>query len=135
MAVCLLTLRAATAAADEQPCRRNADGSVTCSEKGLKTLTDAVLDGRAKVAGLEAKLDAVQVDKAELRHMLDVCRADLKAVPPPPSQTMLRVGYGLGVVGGALIASSPWPDSGSARLSLGAFGLAALSVGFAFVTW
>ena len=135
MLACLLTLQAATAAASEQPCKRNADGSVTCSEKGLKTLTDAVLDGRAKVAGLEAKLDAVQVDKAELRHMLDVCRADLKAVPPPPDPTLARVGYGLGVVGGALVASSPWVESSTARLGLGTFGLAALGVGFAFVTW
>lgn len=125
----------ATANADEKPCRRNADGSVTCSEAGLKTLTDAVLDARAKVVALESRLDAAQVDKTELRHMLDVCRADLRAVPPPPDPTWQRVGYSLGVAGGAMLASTVWVDGVDRRAALGGFGAAALAAGFAFVTW
>lgn len=125
----------ATANADEKPCRRNADGSVTCSEAGLKTLTDAVLDARAQNVALVAKLDAAQVDKVELRHMVDVCRADLKAVPPPPDPTWQRVGYALGVAGGAMLASVPWADAFDRRAALGAFGAASLAAGFVFVTW
>ena len=125
----------AAARADEKPCRRNADGSVTCSEAGLKTLTDAVLDARAKNVALSSKLDAAQVDKAEIRHMLDVCRADLKAVPPPPDPTWQRVGYSLGVVGGAMLASVPWADTVDRRAALGGFGAAALAAGFLAVTW
>ena len=129
-------MTASTAArADEKPCRRNIDGSVTCSEAGLKTLTDAVLDARAKNVALSSKLDAAQVDKAEIRHMLDVCRADLKAVPPPTSPTWQRVGYSLGVAGGAMLASVPWASTTDARLALGAFGTTALGAGFVFVTW
>jgi hypothetical protein len=129
-------LLASTAArADEKPCRRNADGSVTCSEAGLKTLTDAVLDARAQNVALTSKLDAAQVDKTELRHLLDVCRADLKAVPPPSDPTWQRVGYSLGVVGGAMIASVPWADTVDRRAALGGFGAAALAAGFLVVTW
>ena len=108
---------------------------MTCSEAGLKALTDAVLDARAKNVALSSKLDAAQVDKAEIRHMLDVCRADLKAVPPPPSPTWQRVGYSLGVAGGAMLASVPWASTTDSRLALGAFGTAALGAGFVFVTW
>jgi hypothetical protein len=134
LAAALLT--ASTAArADEKPCRRNVDGSVTCSEAGLKTLTDAVLDARAQNVALVSKLDAAQVDKAELRHMLDVCRADLKAVPPPPDPTWQRVGYSLGVVGGAMLASVPWAETVDRRAALGGFGAAALAAGFLVVTW
>ena len=108
---------------------------MTCSEAGLKTLTDAVLDARANNVALVAKLDAAQVDKTELRHMLDVCRADLKAVPPPPNPTWQRVGYSLGVAGGAMLASVPWASTPDARLALGTLGTAALGAGFVFVTW
>jgi hypothetical protein len=129
-------LIASTAArADEKPCRRNADGSVTCSEAGLKTLTDAVLDARAQNVALVSKLDAAQINNAELRHLLDVCRADLRAVPPPPDPTWQRVGYTLGVAGGAMLASVPWASTPDARLALGALGTAALGAGFVFVTW
>jgi len=129
-------LLASTAArADEKPCRRNADGSVTCSEAGLKTLTDAVLDARAKNVALVAKLDAAQVDKTELRHLLDVCRADLRAVPPPPDPTWQRVGYSLGVVGGAMLASALFVEGADLRSALGGFGAASLAAGFVAVTW
>ena len=130
-----MTATAATANANEKPCRRNADGSVTCSEVGLKTLTDAVLDARAQNVALVAKLDAAQVDKTELRHMLDVCRAELRLVPPPPDPTWQRIGYALGVVGGAMLASTVWVDSFDQRAALGGFGAAALAAGFVFVTW
>jgi len=123
------------AKADEKPCRRNADGSVTCSEAGLKALTDAVLDARARNVSLVAKLDAAQVDKTELRHTLDVCRADLRAVPPLPDPTWQRVGYALGVVGGAMLASVPWAETVDRRAALGGFGAAFLATGFVFVTW
>ena len=108
---------------------------MTCSEAGLKTLTDAVLDARAQNVALVSKLDTAQVDKAELRHMLDVCRADLKAVPPPPDPTWQRVGYSLGVVGGAMLASVPWAETVDRRAALGGFGAAALAAGFLVVTW
>lgn len=125
----------ATANADEKPCRRNADGSVTCSEAGLKSLTDAVLDARAKNVALVSKLDAAQVDKAELRHMLDICRAELRLAPSPPDRTWQRVGYALGVAGGAMLASTVWVEPVDRRAALGGFGAAALAAGFAFVTW
>jgi hypothetical protein len=129
-------LLASTAArADEKPCRRNADGSVTCSEAGLKTLTDAVLDARAQNVALVAKLDAAQVDKTELRHLLDVCRADLRAVPPPPDPTWQRVGYSLGVVGGAMLTTALFVEGADRRSALGGFGAAALAAGFVAVTW
>jgi hypothetical protein len=121
--------------ADEKPCRRNADGSVTCSEAGLKSLTDAVLDARAQNVALVTKLEAAQVDKTELRHTLDVCRSDLRAVPPPPDPTWQRVGYALGVVGGAMLASVPWAETVDRRAALGGFGAASLAAGFVFVTW
>ena len=108
---------------------------MTCSEAGLKTLTDAVLDARAQNVALIAKLDAAQVDKTEIRHMLDVCRADLRAVPPPPDQAWQRVGYALGVAGGAMLASAVWVDGVDRRAALGGFGAAALAAGFVFVTW
>jgi hypothetical protein len=108
---------------------------VTCSEAGLKTLTDAVLDARAQNVALVAKLDAAQVDKTELRHMVDVCRADLRAVPPPPDPTWQKVGYALGVAGGAMLASTVWVDGVDRRATLGGFGAAALAAGFVFVTW
>lgn len=108
---------------------------MTCSEAGLKSLTDSVLDARAKNVALVAKLDAAQVDKTELRHMLDVCRAELRLVPPPPDPTWQRVGYSLGVVGGAMLASTVWVESFDRRAALGGFGAAALAAGFAFVTW
>jgi len=128
-------LTSLSARADEKPCRRNADGSVTCSEAGLKTLTDAVLDARAKNVALVARLDAAQVDKTEIRHILDVCRADLRAVPPPPDPTWQRVGYSLGVVGGSMIASAVWVEGFDRRAALGGFGAAALAAGFFVVTW
>ena len=131
----LLTTITATASADEKPCRRNVDGSVTCSEAGLKALTDAVLDARAKNAALAAKLDAAQVDKVELRHMVDVCRAELRLVPPPPDPTWQRVGYSLGVVGSALLTTAFFVDGVDRRSALGGFGAASLAAGFAFVTW
>ena len=135
MAACLLTLASLPARADEKPCRRNADASVTCSEAGLKTLTDAVLDARAQNVALVARLDATQVDKTELRHILDVCRADLRAVPPPPDPTWQRVGYSLGVAGSALLTTAFFVDGADRRAALGGFGAAALATGFAFVTW
>lgn len=108
---------------------------MTCSEAGLKTLTDAVLDARAQNVALVAKLDAAQVDKTELRHMVDVCRAELRLVPPPPDPTWPRVGYALSVAGGAMLASTVWVDSFDRRAALGGFGAAALAAGFVFVTW
>ena len=108
---------------------------MTCSEAGLKALTDAVLDARAKNAALAAKLDAAQVDKVELRHMVDVCRADLRAVPPPSDPTWQRVGYSLGVVGSALLTTAFFVDGVDRRSALGGFGAASLAAGFAFVTW
>lgn len=108
---------------------------MTCSEAGLKALTDAVLDARAQNVALAAKLDAARVDKTELRHMVDVCRADLRAVPQPPDATWVRVGYVLGVAGGAMLASVPWADTVDRRAALGGFGAASLAAGFAFVTW
>ncbi len=108
---------------------------MTCSEAGLKTLTDAVLDARAQNVALTSKLDAAQVNNAELRHILKVCRADLRAVPPPPDPVWQRVGYSLGVAGGAMLASVPWASTLDARLALGALGTAALGAGFVFVTW
>lgn len=108
---------------------------MTCSEAGLKTLTDAVLDARAKNVALVARLDAAQVDKTEIRHILDVCRADLRAVPPPPDPTWQRVGYSLGVVGGSMIASAVWVEGFDRRAALGGFGAAALAAGFFVVTW
>ncbi len=108
---------------------------MTCSEVGLKALTDAVLDARAQSVALTSKLNAAQVDKTELRHMLDVCRADLKAVPPPPDPTWQRVGYSLGVAGGAMLASVPWAETVDRRAALGGFGAAALAAGFLVVTW
>jgi hypothetical protein len=108
---------------------------VTCSEAGLKTLTDAVLDARAQNVALAAKLDAAQVDKTALRHMLEGCRADLRAVPPPPDPTWQRVGYSLGVAGGAMLASAFLVDGADRRSALGGFGAAALAAGFVFVTW
>ena len=108
---------------------------MTCSEGGLKALTDAVLDARAQNVALVSRLDAAQADKVELRRMLDVCRADLRAVPPPPDPTWQRVGYALGVVGGAMLASVPWAETVDRRAALGGFGAAALAAGFVFVTW
>ena len=108
---------------------------MTCSEAGLKSLTDAVLDARAKNVALVSKLDAAQVNNAELRHILDVCRADLKAVPPPPDPTWQRVGYSLGVAGGAMLASAFFVEGVDRRSALGGFGAAALTAGFVFVTW
>ena len=108
---------------------------MTCSEAGLKTLTDAVLDARAQNVALVARLDATQVDKTELRHILDVCRADLRAVPPPPDPTWQRVGYSLGVAGSALLTTAFFVDGADRRAALGGFGAAALATGFAFVTW
>lgn len=135
MAACLLALTSLPARADDKPCRRNADGSVTCSEAGLKTLTDAVLDARAQNVALVAKLDAAQVDKVQLRHMVDVCRAELRLVPPPPDLTLQRVGYSLGVVGSALLTSAFFVDGVDRRSALGGFGAAFVATGFAFVTW
>ena len=108
---------------------------MTCSEAGLKTLTDAVLDARAKNVALVAKLDAAQVDKVELRHMVDVCRAELRLVPPPPDPAWQRVGYSLGVVGGAMLASALFVEGADLRSALGGFGAAALAAGFVAVTW
>jgi len=135
LAACLLALTSLSARADEKPCRRNADGSVTCSEAGLKTLTDAVLDARAQNVALVAKLDAAQVDKIELRHMVDVCRAELRLVPPPPDPTRQKVGYSLGVVGSALLTSAFFVDGADRRSALGGFGAAFVATGFALVTW
>jgi hypothetical protein len=135
LAACLLALTSLSARADEKPCRRNADGSVTCSEAGLKTLTDAVLDARAQNVAFVAKLDAAQVDKIELRHIIDVCRAELRLVPPPPDPTWQRVGYSLGVVGSALLTTAFFVDGADRRAALGGFGAASLAAGFAFVTW
>lgn len=123
------------ARADEKPCRRNADGSVTCSEAGLKTLTDALLDARAKVVALESKLDTMQRDDVEARRLLDVCRAELRAIPPPVDPTWRRVGYAMGVAGGAMLAAAPVAESTDRRLAFGSFGLAVLGVGFGLVTW
>ena len=135
MAACLLALTSLSARADEKPCRRNADGSVTCSEAGLKTLTDAVLDARAQNVALVAKLDAAQVDKIELRHMVDVCRAELRLVPPPPDPTWQKVGYSLGVVGSALLTTAFFVDGVDRRSALGGFGAAFVATGFGLVTW
>lgn len=101
----------------------------------MKTLTDAVLDARAQNVALVAKLDAAQVDKVELRHMVDVCRAELRLVPPPSDPTWQKVGYSLGAVGGALLASAFFVDGADRRSALGGFGAAALAAGFVFVTW
>lgn len=98
-------------------------------------MTDAVLDARAKNVALTAKLEAAQVDKVELRHMLDVCRADLRAMPPPPDPTWARVGYSLGVAGGAMLATAFFVEAIDRRSALGGFGSAFLATGFAFVTW
>jgi len=108
---------------------------VTCSEGGLKALTDAVLDARAQNVALVSRLDAAQADKVELRRMLDACRAELRLIPPPPDPTWQRVGYSLGVVGGAMLASSVWVEGVDRRAALGGFGAAALTAGFVFVTW
>ena len=94
-----------------------------------------MLDARAQNVALVARLDAAQVDKTELRHMLDVCRAELRLVPPPPDPTWQRVGYSLGVAGGAMLASTVWVDGVDLRAALGGFGAAALAAGFVFVTW
>lgn len=135
MALCLTVLTSLPAKAEEKACRRNADGSVTCSEAGLKTLTDAVLDARAKAVALESRLDAVQRDDVESRRLLDVCRAELRAIPPPVDSTWRRIGYAMGVAGGAMVAAVPVVESTDRRLAFGSFGLAVLGIGFGLVTW
>lgn len=100
----------------------------------MKTLTDAVLDLRAKVEGLEAKKEALEVDKVQLKHILQTCRDALAAVPPPPNPKKVLLGYGLGVVSAGLLATSGFLDVTPAlKASMAGVAVAGVSVGYSLV--
>ena len=84
-------------AAAEEPCKRNKDGSITCSEQGMKTLTDGVIDLRAKVKTLQAKNAAILLDKEESQRLLLKCQ-DAMMTSMPPDPTRVLSGYVLGLV-------------------------------------
>ena len=133
----LVTISFATPSARaEDACRYEGD-RVSCSRDGFKTLTDLVIQHRARADKCELRLaDAVQEASEErgLRQHCEVALASIKPCPPPPSPVWPMLGLGAGVIGtflmsGALLADVP----SSARFPMALSGLALVGGGIVLV--
>ena len=123
-----------TARSEDKPCRRLDTGEVACTEEGFKKLTDHLLDLKAMVAQQQLALENVNTDKAEMERVATACQKALADVPPPPSQTRLALGYGLGVMSTIALTVSPLPNSTDLRVGLAAAGLVGLISGYLLTT-
>ena len=123
-----------TARSEDKPCRRLDTGEVACTEAGFKKLTDHLLDLKAAVAQQQLALENVNADKADMDQIATKCQKALAAVPPPPSQKRLALGYGLGVMSTVALSASPLLDSTDLRVGLAAAGLVGLVSGYLLTT-
>lgn len=64
----------------------------------MKTLTDGIIDLRAKVKTLEAQHFALTANKADVERVLRKCQDTLMTQPPPPDPVLIVSGYALGLV-------------------------------------
>lgn len=95
--VTTLLLLASAVDAQEQACRREVDGTVSCTADGFKKLTDAVLTARADSRYCVDALDDSKARLASCRQSLDSCAsAECPAVEPRPIMRQLS-GLGLGI--------------------------------------
>ena len=124
------------ARADDAPCRRDGD-RVSCTADGFKTLTNLVVEHRARADKCELRLVDAKKDTEDMVAALHACEAALAAVPPPePPRSPMRplIGYALGVVGAsaltvALLASV----DATPRAVIGTLGLASVAGGAVLV--
>lgn len=114
------------ARADDAPCRREGD-RVSCTTEGFKTLTDLVVEHRARADKCELRLADAKKDTEDMVAALHACEAALAAVPPcPPPKSPVRpmLGVAAAVAGTVLLSAGLVADvPGSARLSLAGAGL------------
>jgi len=123
-----------TARSEDKPCRRLDSGEVACTEVAFKKLTDHLLDLKATVAQQQLALENVNADKADMEKVATACQKALAAVPPPPSQKRLTLGYGLGMLSTAVLLASPLPSATDLRVGLATAGLAGLISGYLLTT-
>lgn len=133
----LVTISFATPSARaEDPCRYEGE-RVSCSRDGFKTLTDLVIQHRARADKCELRLaDAVQEAGEErgLRQHCEVALGSIKPCPPPASPVWPLLGLGAGVVGSFLISGAfvaPVPDS--ARFPVALIGMGLIGGGIVLV--
>jgi hypothetical protein len=110
---------------------------VSCSGDGFKTLTDLVIQHRARADKCELRLtDAVKTGD-ETSALLQTCRdfvTTVKPCPPPRSPLMPLLGLGAGVVGSLLISTGLLaPVADSARLPLALVGVGLIGGGIVLV--
>jgi hypothetical protein len=102
---------------------------VSCSRDGFKTLTDLVIQHRARADKCELRLVDATRDAADERGLRQQCQVALDSVkpcPPPASPVWPLLGLGAGVVGSFLISGAlvaPVPDSARFPVALVGMGL------------
>ena len=110
---------------------------MSCTRDGFKTLTDLVVQHRARADKCELRLaDAVQETGEErgLRQHCEVALGSIKPCPPPASPVWPLLGLGASVVGSFLISGAfvaPVPDS--ARFPVALVGMSLIGGGVVLV--
>lgn len=117
------------ARADDAPCRRDGD-RVSCTAEGFKTLTDLVVEHRARADKCELRLVDAKKDTEDMVVALHACQAALAAVPPcPPPKSPIKplLGVAAAVAGTVLLSVGLVADvPDSVRLPLAGVGLAGI---------
>lgn len=125
----LVTISFATPSARAEDACRYEGERVSCSRDGFKTLTDLVIQHRARADKCELRLvDAARdaADEQSLRQQCQVALGSIKPCPPPASPVWPLLGLGAGVVGSFLISGAfvaPVPDSARFPVALVGMGL------------
>ena len=140
-AAVLAALLSTAASASEPPCRREADGRVSCEPDGFARLTRSALEANARADELELRLSDVRRQLEDRTRDLGLCEAEPVIEPEPPRSSVLPlVGLVVGVAGalaagasGAWIARDGAPST--APVIVGVAGLGAVVLGAVAVSW
>lgn len=135
-----ILLAAFNAWADEQPCQREANGRISCTEAGFKTLTDAIIGYR----GAEEKClienqtcvmvrEATEASLVAAEARVKVAEDKLASIKPASNLRPVLAVAGAVLGSAALTSAVLAPLDTRLRLALGAGGLTAVSLGFVFV--
>lgn len=125
----LVTISFATPSARAEDACRYEGERVSCSRDGFKTLTDLVIQHRARADKCELRLVDTARDAADeqaLRQQCQVALGSIKPCPPPASPVWPLLGLGAGVVGSFLISGAfvaPVPDGARFPVALVGMGL------------
>ena len=114
-------------------CQKNGP-DVVCDRGSFDTLVERCVEADKGATVCAIHLAAAEEAAARAQRALDACIAAVPPPPPKPSAVKPGVGYALGVLGAAALASALAADfTSTGRVTLGVAGLAAVGVGVVFV--